>query len=126
MYPITFEVAVEQRVGDFEITNLSVYAVSNGDVVTEVPAGKSFEIHAEYSIRNYNPGWTNWTTCMTVYDVTHAQPVGSDEYGNHFGGGPLSAHDAVNAVMPSEPTTFRVKISANQEAFAGCPPSAEW
>lgn len=128
-YPVGLEVVIGARIGDFEITNLVIYAWYGGQMVTEVPAGASFEIHAEYNIENLNPGWglaALWTTAMTVWDVTHASPVGYDSFGGHSGGGLLTAHDAVNVVMPSEPTTFRVKISANQAAWAGAPPTSEW
>ncbi|MBA7499311.1 hypothetical protein ES704_02051 [subsurface metagenome] len=128
MHPVTFERVVAARVGDFDVTGLRVYAVHNNIEVTEVPAGASFEVHAEYTIRNYNPGLTWWTTCMSVYDVTHNRPVGHDSFGAHIGGGPLSAHDAANIVggMPDEPTTFRVRIHANQKSHFGCPPESEW
>ena len=127
--PVSLEAPVGVRIGDFEITNLRVYALYGAEEVTEVPEGAGFEIHAEYNIENFNPGlllaaW--WTTAMTVYDVTHTSPVGYDSFGEHSGGGLLTAHDAVNVVMPGEPTTFRVKISANQKAHAGAPPTAEW
>jgi len=127
--PLSFEAPVDVRIGDFEITNLRVYAVYGAKEVTEVPPGGEFEIHAEYNIENLNPGTglaAAWTTTMTVWDVTHARAIGADSFGMHSGAGLLTAHDAVNVEMPSEPTTFRVKIFANQKANAGAPPTAEW
>lgn len=124
--PVRLEAVVAARIDDFDITNLRVYAIHENVEVTSIPAGASFEIHAEYRITNYRAGLTYWTTCMSVFDVTHNSPIGGDSFGMHLGGGPLSAHDAVNVIMPDEPTTFRVKIHANQIAFGGCPPESEW
>lgn len=127
--PLSFEGPVGVRIGDFEITNIVMYAVYGGEVVTEVPAGAGFEIHAEYNVENFNPGWglaALWTTAMTVKDVTHNISVGYDSFGAHSGAGLLTAHDAVNVVMPSEATAFRVKIHANQAAYAGAPADSEW
>lgn len=130
---IALEAPVGVRIGDFEITNIDVYAVYGGKRVTEVPAGASFEIHADYNIENFNPGAlfaALWTTCMTVWDVTHNRssdpPPAYDSFGMHTGGGLKSAADAVNCYMPDEPTTYRVKFFANQQANAGAPPKTEW
>ncbi|MBU0778166.1 hypothetical protein KKF82_07900 [Patescibacteria group bacterium] len=128
-YPIKFERVVAARVDDFEVTGLRIYAVVDGDEVTEVPGGANFEIQARYEIRNYAAGITWWTSCMTAYDVTHDRPVepkGYDATGTHLGGGPDAQVDAINATMPDGPTTFRVKIHANQKANAGAPPEEDW
>lgn len=127
--PIRIEAPVSVMVGDFEITDIDVHAQYGGRIVTEVPAGASFEIHLKYNIRNFSPGTlaaAYWSTCMTVWDVTRNRAVGYDAFGLHYGGGVLSAEDAVNVVMPATATTFRVKIFANQAANAGAPPESEW
>ena len=131
--PVSFEGLVGARIGDFEITNLEIYAWYGGEKVTEVPAGASFEINAEYNIENFNPGLllaALWTTTMTVWDVTHSRvsnPLPAyRSFGAHSGGGLLAALDSVNCIMPDEPTTYRVKIHANQAAYAGAPPTSEW
>ncbi|MBA7705421.1 hypothetical protein ES703_114250 [subsurface metagenome] len=127
------QVIIAARIGDFEVTNLEVYAWYGGEKVTKVPGGASFEIHAEYNIENFNPGLllaALWTTTFTVWDVTHNKipegSVGYDSFGAHSGGGLLTAHDAVNCIMPNEPTSYRVKLFANQAAYAGAPPTTEW
>lgn len=124
---------IAAKIGDFEITNLEVYAWYGGEKVTKVPGGASFEIHAEYNIENFNPGLlfaALWTTTFTVWDVTHGAPSNPPpayrSFGAHSGGGLLTAHDAVNCIMPDEPTTYRMKIFANQAAYAGAPPTTEW
>ncbi len=127
------QVVIAAKIGDFEITNLEVYAWYGGEKVTKVPGGASFEIHAEYNIENFNPGGglaAMWTTTLTVWDVTHGAPSNPlpayDSFGSHSGGGLLTAHDAVNCFMPDEPTSYRVKLFANQAAWAGAPPTTEW
>lgn len=112
-------------VGDFEITNLVVFAEYKGKRVTQVPLGANFEIHAEYNIVNYMAGFTWWTTCMTVFNVTDKLPVDADTYGIRLGA-KASGKDAINLVMPARTTMFRVIIWANQEAFAGAPPESQW
>lgn len=126
--PISFEYEANAVVGDFEITNLVVYAQYQGNKVTEVPAGANFEIHADYNVKNNNPStlFPLWTTCMTVYNVTAGETVGSDTYGEHVGGGTKDAHDAINTTMPDVATTYRVKIFANQKQGAGAPPTSQW
>lgn len=126
MRDVAFQVEIGAVVGDFEITNVDVYAVYGGSRVTQVPAGGNFEIHANYNIKNNAAGLTWWSTSMTVYNVTAGVPVASDNFGQHSGGTVRSAADAINAVMPSVNTTFRVKIWANQAANAGAPPQSDW
>jgi len=127
-YPVSFVYETGQRVGDFEISGLIVYAQYGGNKVTKVPAGAVFEIHADYYVRNYNPSilYPIWSTSMTVWNVTDNKAVGSDNYGAHTGGGLKDAHDAINAVMPSKATTFRIKIHCNQATNAGAPPQSAW
>jgi len=123
---------VAQTVGDFTITNLVVYAVYGGSQVTQVPPGASFEVHADYNIRNATAGTLDyWTTCMTVWDVTKSRPEtsagpGYDTYGQHRGSGTLSASDAINAYGPTASTNYRIRIFANQAANAGAPPTSQW
>ncbi len=127
--PLTIEAQVDAIVGDFEITNIDIFALSDSVRVTAVPAGKGFEIHAKYKIQNLNPGVLltgYWSTCMTVWDVTRSKAVGYDAFGTHYGGSILTAEDAVNVVMPASATTFRVKIFAEQLANAGAPPQSSW
>jgi len=122
----TFETNV--TVGDFEVTNLDVWAQYKSERVTKVPAGANFEIHADYVVENHNPSILTpiWSSSMTVYDETGGIQVGSDNYGYHTGGGAKTAHDAINAVMPNRNTTYRVKIMCNQKTNAGTPPSNLW
>lgn len=126
--PVAFQYQVDAVVGDFEITNLDVWAQYLDARVTEVPAGASFEIHADYLIRNLNPTllFPLWTTCMTVYNVTAGKKERYDTHGEHTGGGTKDAHDAINATGPSVATTYRVKIFANQKQGAGAPPDSQW
>jgi hypothetical protein len=126
--PVAFEFVTDTVVGDFEITNLDVYAQYQGDRVDEVPEGAGFEIHADYLIKNNNPTtlFPLWTTCMTVYNVTEGKREGYDTFGEHTGGGTKDAHDAINATGPSQATTYRVKIFANQKQGAGAPPNSQW
>jgi len=126
--PVSFVYETEVTVGDFSVTNLDVYAQYGANRVTKVPAGANFEIHADYNVKNANPSTLTplWSTSMTVWNVTDNKAVGSDNYGNHSGGGVKDAHDAINAVMPAKATTYRVKIHCNQAANAGAPPQSAW
>jgi hypothetical protein len=127
--PLAIEARVETIVGDFEITDVDIFALYGSSRVTAVPAGSRFEIHAKYKIQNGSPGALlggYWTTCMTVWDVTRGKAVGYDIWGSHYGGGVLTAEDAVNVVMPASATTFRVKIFANQLWDAPVPPESTW
>jgi len=127
MQKISLQSGIGGTIGDFYIDNVEVYAWYQNRKVTEVPAGQSFEIHAEYDIANLNAGLTLWSTCMTIYNVTKGESVGSDLYRNHSGKGLLTAHDAVNVRMPDEATTFRVKLFANQGSLGvDPPPEREW
>ena len=127
-HPVNFKFEVNVIVGDFEVINLDVWAQYKGDRVTKVPAGADFEIHADYQIENHDPSTFTpiWSTSMTVYDETGGEAVDSDNYGAHYGGGLKNAHDAINAVMPDRPTTYRVKIICNQATNAGTPPLSLW
>jgi len=110
-------------VGDFEITNVDVYAQYGGQRVTSVPVGGSFEIHADYMIKNLNPSfWSQfWSTAMTVYEPVSGL-IDADLFGDHYGGAWEDAHDAVNVVMTPESVNFFVQIFANQQHGAGRPP----
>ena len=110
---------------DFSISGLRVYALYGSQEDVPVPAGKGFEIHAEYTIINAQPGLTAWTTCMTVWDVTHNKAVGSDPNWVHYGAGGL-AKDAVNVVMPADGAKYRVKIWATQSSTTTSPPQSSW
>ena len=127
-HPVRFIFETDVQVGDFEVTGLDVYAQYQADRVTKVPAGANFEIHANYTIENHNPSTLTpiWSTSMTVYDETGNEPVGSDNYGYHTGGGAKSGRDAINLVMPDRPTTFRVRIICNQKTNAGTPALSLW
>ena len=125
--PLRIVSDIRAEIGGFIIKDPTMYAWYRGEAVTEVPAGASFEIHCEYTIQNTQAGFSVlWSTCMTVYDVTHSKPIGSDIFNMHSGGGVKSAHDAVNVKMPDEPTTFRVKIFGYNEQISTPPPVTEW
>lgn len=127
--PITIEARIAID-GDFQISDLDVFAVHGGEErVTDVPAGASFEIHAHYNLKNFNPGITYWTTCMTVWNATENKvsypPPGYDTFGYHRGG-EINGRDSVNCIMPDAPTHYIVTIFASQYANAGAPPESEW
>lgn len=118
------------QAGGFETRNIKLYALYGGVPVTEIPVGQSFEVHLEYEIINPNGGATWWSTSFTVWDVTHNKvpqgSVGYDNFGQHLGTSWKVAHDAINAVMEANNTSYRVKLWANQIANAGNPPTSEW
>lgn len=111
---------------DFTISGLSVKAQcgSNTDA-HECPTGQSFEIHATGTVVNTNPGLTDWTTCMTVYDITHGKAIGfkNDSLG-HGTSDKFSL--AINLVMPATDTRYRVKIFATQHKTLTSPDQSRW
>ncbi len=114
-------------VGDFEITDVDIYAQLGNQRVTEIPIGEQFEIHADYFITNKKSGLAfTWSTSMTVWDLRGEKPIGSDNFGLHPGGGRKDAHDAINLIMEHEMALYRVKIWANQAQGAGAPPENSW
>ena len=126
-FPITLEAGIAAAVGDFDIIFNDKWIQYLGGRVTEVPAGKSYEIHILYDIRNRAAGLTFWSISTTCKNITDNVSIGYKNRGDcQFSGWKTTIEDAVNATMPSHAITVRIKIFANQVAMAGTPPTNLW
>lgn len=128
MVSVRFTSKIAGRIGDFEITNVDIYAEQDGKRVTanEVVADRKFDIVAEYDIKNHKTGIAfMWSTCMTVFNETEGVATGSDLYTERGIGWEHGKDRVATKVLVS--TMFRVKLWAHQEALApGKPPQSEW
>ena len=133
--PITFDSSgISGRVGDFEARNVDIWAEIGSTRVTKVNPGEAFEIHADFELKNYEPGsWTFWSGCLTVWDKAQTQPVGNWNYGEFKANTTWQKpwwpanRPGVNVNSGIQvPTEFKIIIICNQKAWAGNPPESEW
>ena len=123
---------------DFWLYNDQLYVdadpVADG-ATKEVDPEIDHELRLDYDVRNRDPySWGDptgsWDTYVSVYNETNASPVGGVSDG-HQGesGGPVGTPNRVPVGRITAPTTFRVKLWANQEYGAGAhnpPPQSNW
>lgn len=119
MGPENFQI----EVAEFYVDDIQIYP---GGPAIEVDPSVTHSIRARYKVRNNGASaFHYWECCMTVYDVTHGQPVGSRN--DHGQGGVSDWKDrTINVGYIDETTVFRVKIRANQDYGASPPPISEW
>lgn len=67
-----------------------------------------------------------WRTCTTVYDKTHSHGVSPGYDTEQADGGNGGGLSKVNVGKITTPTTFRIKLWANQNDGAPPPPASSW
>ena len=135
-FPITFNPVSQIVLDGFEVKDIEVFAAEQGPLgvpppdgmetrITDVKAGQPFDIYCTYMIKNTQIGW--WRTCTTVYNETAKSAVDADTFirtqpVNTW----IRGRDRIAAVVINTPTTFTVKLFANQEIAEERPPSRLW
>lgn len=116
--------------GDFARTQNDLYV--NGvkrswGVQIEVDPERNTEIALWWQIRNNNPGlFLIWKGGFTIYNETGGYPVGKiiKTCDGEYGGTIVLA--GVNVGKITTPTTFTIKLWANQSDIATWPPEESW
>lgn len=127
---------VGDRVGNFEFTNVVIYAEQDGEKILldtggvrwtgRVEADKKFDIVCEYDILNYaSRGMLDfpWTTCLTVYNETKRMPVGSDRHQRVTS--EEHGQDRV-AFKINQNSSLRATLWAHQQLKTTPPPESSW
>jgi len=127
---------LKQRIGsgpeDFSLNYANLYVdntpVASGEEV-DVDPETSHQLKLQHSVLNADPrSWGDpigvWRTCVTVLNITDNKPVGSKTAQADGGEGGGNAVLSVGKIL--KPTTFRVKLWANQNDGAVPPASGYW
>ena len=97
----------------------------DGQEVTEVPEGESFDVKVNYSAQN--PGANDWATAVTAMSTDGAVSGHDLTHISVYSSFPTTATIHNLGPMPGHDITLRVKLWGNQEWLGVSPPPvSDW